>query len=157
MKLDLSNNKSQALREVEALVQEMLTDGIINQEQFGSMLMAISEAVSNAMNHKSNKSVSVHYAIEDHFVDFSITDIHLKEIFNEESEEDFYESKYPSLALIKKLSDEVSYNENTHNLQMRFDVSTMQQKLSSQRSNVLSKAKVLNKKENLAHNRLSYE
>jgi anti-sigma regulatory factor (Ser/Thr protein kinase) len=157
MKLDLSDNKNVALREVEALVQDMLTDGIINQEQFGSMLMALSEAVSNAMNHNPNKGVSVQYAIEDHFVDFSIMDIHLKEIFNEESEVEFFESKYPSLALVKKLSDEVNYNENTHNLQMRFDVSTMQQKLSSQRSNVLAKAKVLNKKENFAHNRPSYE
>lgn len=157
MKLDLSDNKNVALREVEALVQEMLTDGIINQEQFGSMLMALSEAVSNAMNYSSNKGVTVHYAIEDHFVDFSITDIHLKEIFNEEPEVEFYESRYPSLALIRKLSDEVNYNQNTHNLQMRFDVSTMQQKLSSQRSNILAKAKELNKKENLAHNRPSYE
>ncbi len=157
MKLDLSDNKSMALREVEALVQEMLTDGIINQEQFGSMLMALSEAVSNAMNHNQNKSVSVDYSIEDHFVDFSITDFQLQEIFNDELEVEFIESKNPSLALVKKLSDEVNYNESTHNLQMRFDVSTMQQKLSSQRSNILANAKKLEKKENFAHNRPSYE
>ena len=141
MKIEFSNNKAHALLEVEALVQEMLQNQIISHEQFGSILMAITAAVENTgpgMN-------TLEYSIEDHFVDFSISNCLLPSFDNQLLDEDTQDSADLDLALICKLADEVKFSDETDLLQLRFEIVSMQQKIHTQRANVLSSARVQSK------------
>ncbi len=141
MKIEFSSNKANALLEVEALVQEMLEDKMISSDQFGSILMALTTAVENTGPGVS----TMEYSIEDHFVDFSISNCLLPSFDNQLLDEDSLDSPDQDLALIYKLADEVKFSDETDLLQLRFEIVSMQQKIHTQRANVLSSARVQSK------------
>lgn len=145
MKIELSGRKSTALKTVESLVQELLENKVITQEQFGAILMSLSEAVTNAIEHGNlndeSKSVILEYSIEDHSVEFSVTDQGKGYVVEMEKDVDFFESNYPGLALIHELADQVTFNEAKNSIQMQFNVISAQERLSSQRTSILLKAR----------------
>lgn len=145
MRIELSGKKSTALKTVESLVQSLLEDKVITQEQFGTVLISLSEAVTNAIEHGNqndeNKNVILDYSIEDHSVEFSVTDHGAGYNVELEADTEFFESKYPGLALIHQLADQVTYNESKNSIQMQFNVISAQERLSAQRSNILQKAR----------------
>lgn len=145
MKIELPSNEKVALQSVEALVQDLLASGNITQEQFGSILVSLNEAVSNAVVHGNNndmsKKVTLEYDFVDHFVDFSISDEGQGHSIEVSSKEEFFESQYSGLALIQQLCDKVEFNETKNSIQMRFDIAIAQSRLSSKRSSLLQTAR----------------
>lgn len=145
MRIELPSNEIIALNTVESMVQSLLADQVINSEQFGSILMVLNEAVTNAIvhgnNHDEKKKVFLDYSIEDHSVEFSVTDQGSGYSISLEENLEFFESQYPGLALIHKLSDQVTFNESKNSIQLQFNVVSAHEKLSNQRSNILLKAR----------------
>ncbi|MEI6347153.1 MAG: ATP-binding protein [Bacteroidota bacterium] len=160
MKIEILGNEKEALIEVEALVQNLLSSGNITQEQFGTILIALSEAVTNAIVHgnksDNSKKVWVEYSFVDHFVDFSITDQGEGHNFDVPKQHDFFANEYSGLSLIGFLSEGVMFNDKRNSIEIRFDVMTIHSKLVNQRSNVLQSAKNQVAKSNVSINKTQH-
>lgn len=145
MKIELPSNEKLALQNVEALVQSLLSSDNITQEQFGTILVSLSEAVSNAVIHGNksdeSKKVTLEYSFVDHFIDFSVSDEGQGYEIDVMQNEEFFEKENRGLALIQKLTDGIEFNESRSSIQMRFDLTSAQAKLNNQRSSLLQTAR----------------
>jgi hypothetical protein len=133
MRTELLGSNLDALRTTESVVQTLLSQQVITNKQFGIVLMGLSEAVSLAVekNNSTTENLTLEYAIQDTSLDFSVR--FSDKILSNKTEK--------SLALIKSLAEEVVYKEGDGFIQMRFSVVSVQEKLNTQRAQILQKAK----------------
>ncbi len=148
MKIELSNNQTQSLIQIESIIQQMYSDAIINEKQFGSILMTLSTAVE----HTGDSNVTLEYAIQDHFVEFSISNCLIQQQDISNLDINFSNSSNDDLALIVKLADDVSFCNST--IQFRFELDTMQNKIHNQRTAVLSNARIKAKQSSTSNTKL---
>ena len=141
-----------------AFVEEISDDYNINNNYFGNILVALSEAVENAIIHANKlndtKKVSIEFSSSQAGLSFKVTDE--GEGFNldgipDPTEAKNDEKKGRGVDLIKKLTDSVDYNNESHTLELIFKISSINKELSSKRASLLKQYEQENV-ENLINN-----
>jgi len=135
MRVELLSDQLDALRTTESLVQSLLSQQVISNEQFGIVLMGLSEAVSLAIDQQVEPSTKIilEYSIQDCFLDFNIT-------YNGNNSLESSDIKANRLKLIEKLTDAMTYREQEQSIDLRFNIVSNQEKLSEQRAQILKRA-----------------
>ena len=118
------------LRIIETYIDEMTSNYSFNKECYGNIMLSVMEAVTNAIVH-GNDSDSSKYV----YVDFSIDNKILNVVVRDEGEgfipTDLPDPTDPSnlenlsgrgVFIMKKLSDEISFNEKGTEVTMKFKI-----------------------------------
>ena len=109
-----------ALVDVENLIDRVCTDLGIQEEAYGNVLIAVTEAVNNAVNHgnKLNNNLSVHVSVGDHSEQFcfNIVDEGLgfdyENLPDPTAPENILKENGRGIFLMKNLADEVVFDKN---------------------------------------------
>ncbi|MEI6575724.1 MAG: ATP-binding protein [Bacteroidota bacterium] len=131
---------------VSGMVEEICDQYNINNTYFGNILVAVTEACSNAIVHgnqgKPDKKVNIQFESGPHGLKFSVRDegsgfdYHAVPDPTESSDEEAPASR-KGLYLIRTLSDEVVFKENGSLIQFGFHISSINYQLSVERSRML--------------------
>ena len=124
------NSQPETLSAVEKLVEDVKNKYNVNEDSYGNMLVALTEAVSNAIYHGNRqdpkKKISLSYQYSDGNLSFTITD--------QGTGFDFYNLPDPTapenlekecgrgIFLMKHLSDQVIFSENGRVVELYFKI-----------------------------------
>jgi serine/threonine-protein kinase RsbW len=128
--LELQSN-SDSLTVVEKMIDEVRNKYQVNEDMYGNMLVAITEAVTNAINHGNHadptKKVSVSVSYNHHSIVFTVADeghgfdyYHLPD---PTSPENLEKECGRGIFLMKHLSDQLIFSENGRVVEMYFKLS----------------------------------
>jgi serine/threonine-protein kinase RsbW len=117
---------------VEQFIEEICTDNYISQSYFGNIMLAIEEAVKNAIIHGNkldrNKQVLLVFKRRREGLSFTIQDegegFNPQEIPNPIDSDD---AKGNGVFLIRSLADKVSYNQIGNQVELIFTISSINQ------------------------------
>jgi len=113
---------------VEKLIDDICADYEINEDYYGNILVALTEAVNNAILHgnKSNpdKKVSVTFGADDNGLSFVIKDegdgFDYKNIPDPTSPKNIENPNGRGVFLMRQLADEISFKDNGRMVSMKF-------------------------------------
>ena len=124
------NSQPETLSAVEKLVEDVKNKFNVNEDSYGNMLVALTEAVSNAIYHGNKqdpkKKIGLSYQFTDGNLSFTITD--------QGKGFDFYNLPDPTapenlekecgrgIFLMKHLSDQVIFSENGRVVELFFKI-----------------------------------
>ena len=124
------NSQPESLSTVEKIVEDVKNKFHVNEDAYGNMLVALTEAVSNAIYHGNQlnpkKKINLSYQLTDGSLSFTVTD--------EGSGFDFYNLPDPTapenlekecgrgIFLMKHLSDQVIFSENGRVVELFFRI-----------------------------------
>ncbi len=118
-----------SLHLVEALIDEISADMHLDEDYYGNILIAVTEAVNNAINHGNkqdpNKTVSfVFTENDDHSISFKIADqgtgFDFENIPDPTSPENIEKVNGRGVFLMKQLSDGVTFDDNGRVVELSF-------------------------------------
>jgi len=118
------------ITEVESLIDQVCEDLSLNEDYYGNILIAVTEAVNNAITHGNNsdesKKVSVEVDKEGTNLVFSISDVGTGFDFDNlpdpTAPENLEKPDGRGIFLMKNLSDEVSFDLNGSKVSITFVV-----------------------------------
>ncbi len=124
-------SETQSLLEVERLIDEVCAELHINEDFYGNVLIAVTEAVNNAIVHgnKMNNAKQIEVVCEpaEKEILFQITDqgsgFDFNNIPDPTAPENIEKPNGRGIFLMKHLADEVSFFENGKKVQLRFKIS----------------------------------
>ena len=124
------NSQPESLSTVEKIVEDVKNKFNVNEDSYGNMLVALTEAVSNAIYHGNRqdpkKTINLSYQFTDGSLSFTITD--------QGTGFDFYNLPDPTapenlekecgrgIFLMKHLSDQVIFSENGRVVELFFKI-----------------------------------
>lgn len=124
------NSQPESLSAVEKIVEDVKNKFNVNEDSYGNMLVALTEAVSNAIYHGNQlnpkKKINLSYQFADGSLSFTISD--------QGSGFDFYNLPDPTapenlekecgrgIFLMKHLSDQVIFSENGRVVELFFKI-----------------------------------
>jgi serine/threonine-protein kinase RsbW len=120
---------SDSLHLVEGLIDEISAEMHLDEDYYGNILIAVTEAVNNAINHGNkqdpNKTVSfVFTENDDHSISFRITDqgsgFDFENIPDPTSPENIEKVNGRGVFLMKQLSDGVTFDDNGRVVELSF-------------------------------------
>lgn len=122
------NNISQ----IELLIDEVCDKLSIDQDYYGNMLIALTEAVNNAIIHGNkqdpNKHVKLHYETKNNEVLFTVQDqgigFDYLKVPDPTTPENIHNLNGRGVFLMKNLADEVTFEKNGSKVMLRFTIST---------------------------------
>jgi serine/threonine-protein kinase RsbW len=132
---------------VEKFIDDISDEYNINNTYFGNILIAVTEAVTNAIKHgnKQNpgKTVSVIFATQSRGFSFTISDegngFDVTKITDPtDAEHNTNPSEGRGLFLIKSLADEVNFSNNGKTIEIIFDISSINAEMTLNRINQLN-------------------
>jgi len=134
------------LSQIEKFVEEICDQHYLNDSYFGNILVAVEEAVKNAIIHGNkndiNKQVIITYHSGSRVLTFRIEDE--GEGFDYSSVPDLLECEESVSAkigkgifLIRALADNVSYNDEVNSVEITFDISSIYRETTLSRINKL--------------------
>ena len=136
------------IHKVEKFVEDICDEFNINNTYFGNILVALTEAVENAMNHgnakDSSKTVQIiftskpdglSFVIKDEGKGFDINTIPDPTDLNIDANE----LKGRGIFLIRHLADEVHFTDNGSRVEIIFKISSINNELAVERMNLLKK------------------
>ncbi len=137
----------ESFRHVERFVEEISDFYHLNDSYFGNILIALTEAVSNAIQHgnKNNSSKKVHILFESKPEGLSFKVIDQGDGFNYKdylSKDDLLlakEMKGQGLVLIHSLADEVHFQNKGRVIEILFRIHGIDQEIHKQRAGLLRK------------------
>lgn len=118
-----------SLHLVEALIDEISAEMHLDEDYYGNILIAVTEAVNNAINHGNkqdpNKTVSfVFTEHDDHSISFRITDqgsgFDFENIPDPTAPENIEKVNGRGVFLMKQLSDGVTFDDNGRVVELSF-------------------------------------
>jgi serine/threonine-protein kinase RsbW len=123
-------SETQSLLEVERLIDEVCADLHINEDFYGNVLIAVTEAVNNAIVHgnKMNLSKQIEVVCEpaEKEILFQITDqgsgFDFKNIPDPTAPENIEKPNGRGIFLMKHLADEVCFFESGKKVQLKFKI-----------------------------------
>ena len=126
------SSQAKNIRLVEKLVDEVCDKIGIHEEKYGNILIALTEAVNNAMHHGNdldpNKNTSIQCGQENEKLKFIVQDEGLGFDFNNIPDptdpNNLQKTEGRGVFLMKHLSDELSFEENGSRVELIFDLST---------------------------------
>lgn len=134
-------SKPQNIKKVEVFIDEICDYFNVNNDYFGNIIVAVTEAVNNAIVHgnKSDeaKKVTVAFELIQGCVTFTVTDEGMG--FNPNAVPDPTDPATESadmgrgLYLMKSLSDGLEFSDNGSTVQIRFAVSSIHKELANRR------------------------
>jgi serine/threonine-protein kinase RsbW len=118
------------ITEVESLIDKVCEDLSLNEDYYGNILIAVTEAVNNAITHGNNsdesKKVSVNVDKEGTNLVFAITDVgggfDFENLPDPTAPENLEKPDGRGIFLMKNLSDEVSFDLNGSKVSITFVV-----------------------------------
>jgi len=136
----------ESLHQVEKFVEDICDEYNINNTYFGNILIALTEAVENAITHgnknNSSKQVSLVFVSKPEGLSFSITDegdgFDIYSI-SDPTDINQEELKGRGIFLIKSLADELHYFNNGKTVEIIFKISSINNETASERINLLKK------------------
>ena len=120
---------SDSLHLVEGLIDEISAEMHLDEDYYGNILIAVTEAVNNAINHGNkqdpNKTLSfVFTENDDHSISFRITDqgsgFDFENIPDPTSPENIEKVNGRGVFLMKQLSDGVTFDDNGRVVELSF-------------------------------------
>jgi len=136
------------MHQVEKFVEDICDEYNINNTYFGNILVALTEAVENAMFHGngnnpqkvvkiifSSKPEGLSFVIKDEGEGFNIEQIPDPTDINV----DTHELKGRGIFLIRTLADEIHYSDNGRSLEILFKISSINSETAINRINQLKK------------------
>ncbi|NUM51957.1 MAG: ATP-binding protein [Flavobacteriales bacterium] len=127
----LLTSDTQSLLEVERLIDEVCADFHIDEDFYGNVLIAVTEAVNNAIVHGNKLNQSKHIEVicepAERELLFQITDqgngFDFNNIPDPTSPENVEKPHGRGIFLMKNLADEVSFYDNGKKVALRFKIS----------------------------------
>ena len=127
-KLDITST-SENIRLVERLVEDVCDVFNLNEDNYGNILIAVTEAVNNAITHGNHsnpdKSVTIAYSIDPNSITFSISDegsgFDYKNLPDPTAPENLDKVNGRGIFLMKNLSDNIQFDENGKQVQLKFN------------------------------------
>lgn len=124
-----------SIHEVEQFIEEICDQYNIYTTYYGNILVAVTEAVQNAMQHgnawNKSKKVTIDFSSSESGLMFQISDEGSGfDIYNIPDPTDFQTEniqKGNGLYLIKSLSDEMSFENNGSTVKLLFDIASINQ------------------------------
>lgn len=120
---------SDSLHLVESLIDEISAEMHLDEDYYGNILIAVTEAVNNAINHGNkqdpNKTVSLVFTEnDDHSISFRITDqgtgFDFENIPDPTAPENIEKVNGRGVFLMKQLSDGVTFDDNGRVVELSF-------------------------------------
>lgn len=132
-KMELAS-KAENINEVEKLIDEIREQYPLSEDVYGNMLVAVTEAVTNAIHHGNKlnpaKKVSVNCDYQENKVLFSITDeglgfdhFHLPDPTSPENVEKL---NGRGIFLMKHLADQIIFSDNGRTVELAFKITENQ-------------------------------
>lgn len=120
------------INQIERLIDEVCEKLSIDEDYYGNMLIALTEAVNNAIVHGNkqdpNKHVKLHYETKNNEVLFIVQDqgigFDLTKVPDPTKPENIHNLSGRGVFLMKKLADEVTFENNGSKVRLRFTIST---------------------------------
>lgn len=135
MSLDYNNTLSfsshtRNLSLAEGMIEALAADDLINDAVFGNVMVAITEAVLNAMNHGNegdpSKMVTINLKIEDNMLSLVISDegpgFDYENLPDPTALENLEKTSGRGIFIIENLSDELEFENNGATLKMNFSL-----------------------------------
>src|SRR5258706_15764739 len=124
------NSQPESLGIVENMIDEVRNKYNISEDTFGNMLVAITEAVTNAIYHGNQadpkKKVNVTYHLSNHHLSFTITDqgpgFDYYNLPDPTAPENIEKECGRGIFLMKHLSDQVIFSENGRVVELFFKI-----------------------------------
>ena len=121
-------SQPESINLVEKLIDEIKTDNNIHEECYGNMLVAVTEAVNNAIQHGNKydpeKMVHISYEIEPDQVSFTITDegngFDYMNLPDPTDPENLEKPTGRGVFLMKHLADQIIFSENGRVVELYF-------------------------------------
>jgi len=121
------------ISELERFVENICDYYNLNTTYFGNIMVAVTEAVENAIVHgnqqDTNKSVYIHFDFSQKGIDFTVEDegtgFDYLSIPDATDAQNNPERKGAGIYLIKVLADEVSFLDNGRRIQMIFNITSI--------------------------------
>lgn len=119
----------ESLATVEGILDKICYEYKIKEEITGNILVAITEAVNNAIHHGNklhpDKKVILEYVLSDKELNFTIQDMgegfDYQNIPDPTDPENLYKPEGRGVFLMQNLSDEVSFEDNGRKVKLRFN------------------------------------
>ena len=121
-------SQPESINLVEKLIDEIKTEHNIHEECYGNMLVAVTEAVNNAMQHGNkfdpDKKVNINYEIDPDQVSFVITDegpgFDYMNLPDPTDPENIEKTSGRGVFLMKHLADQIIFSENGRVVELFF-------------------------------------
>lgn len=145
------------LNKVEKFVEEISDQYHINNTYFGNLMIAITEAVKNAITHGNkgdvNKKVKIEFSSDKRGLAFKVIDegegFDLKNLPNPlNGENGDAKNIGRGIFLIQSLADEVSFNDTANEILMIFEISSINQETTLDRIQKLKQYNTVSEKTN---------
>lgn len=125
------SSKNENLLQVEKLIEEVCEDEAVNQDFYGNMLIALTEAANNAINHGNKgieeKKVDIIYERKDNLITFTVVDegegFDYEHIPDPTTPENIEKESGRGVFLMKSLADAVEFSDNGRVVELQFDLS----------------------------------
>ena len=123
------SSDTQNIRLVERVIDDVCDQYKVNEDRYGNILIAVTEAVNNAIQHGNGnnpeKSVTIAYNIDTNSVTFSIKDegngFDHNNLPDPTAPENIDKINGRGIFLMKNLSDEIKFGENGKQVQLKFN------------------------------------
>jgi len=129
VKMEL-NSQPESLSAVEKIVEDVKNKFNVNEDSYGNMLVALTEAVSNAIYHGNQlnpkKKINLSYQFNDGNLSFTITDqgtgFDYYNLPDPTAPENLEKECGRGIFLMKHLSDQVIFSENGRVVELFFKI-----------------------------------
>jgi serine/threonine-protein kinase RsbW len=123
------SSDTQNIRLVERVIDDVCEQYKVNEDRYGNILIAVTEAVNNAITHGNHndpkKSVTIAYSIDPSSITFSISDegsgFDYKNLPDPTAPENIDKVNGRGIFLMKNLSDNIEFDENGKQVQLKFN------------------------------------
>jgi serine/threonine-protein kinase RsbW len=123
------SSESQNIRLVEQVIDEICEEFKVNEDRYGNILIAVTEAVNNAIHHGNHnnpdKSVTIGYHLEPGGIIFSIQDegpgFDFMNLPDPTAPENIDKINGRGIFLMKNLSDDIQFCQNGKEVQLKFN------------------------------------
>ena len=124
------SSKNESISHIEGYVSDFCSDLEISEDYYGNILVAVTEAVTNAIQHgnryDSNKNVTLNFSSKENKVTISVTDegkgFDYNNIPDPTSPENIEKPNGRGVFLMKSLSDEVAFEDKGRKVILKFNI-----------------------------------
>ncbi len=123
------SSDSQNIKLVEQVIDDVCEEYKVNEDRYGNILIAVTEAVNNAIQHGNNndpkKNVIIKYNVEPNGITFSIADegkgFDYKNLPDPTAPENIDKINGRGIFLMKNLADALEFNQDGKEVHLKFN------------------------------------
>jgi serine/threonine-protein kinase RsbW len=121
-------SRPESINVIERLIDDMRSEHNIHEDAYGNILVAVTEAVNNAIQHGNkydpNKKVKITYELEEDTISFTITDngsgFDYYNLPDPTAPENIEKPTGRGVFLMKHLADQIIFSENGRMVELYF-------------------------------------